>query len=433
MLIKKSLSKTLKSVSIFAMVFSLFTTSSWAMEADETGTPAHTFMSLPKEVQVMCCPREALKEIALVSKHFYGLSRDWNFPRTHVISSPAEVKDLGNLTKSQIDQKYPLITTVRVKLPVDLKLEETDLKYLFDFIDVLFKDHSQPMTLDLSNSNINEEDVTLLANILETNTSLTHLNLSGNLIGERGAVALFTALKSNNSLSKLIMAHNCIGDEAAEVLSDTLKTNTSLSHLDLKTTDIGSSGAAALFSALETNHFLSTLILCNNPIWQDGEAFKENLGTALRQSTSLTSLDLSETSIGDEEVTALSTALAKNSSLKSLNLSKINISQTGIEALCSALESTTTPRSLNLSINVLGEPALARIATALQNNVPLISLTLDHNVVFDADAIRLAAALETNTSLTELSLKGHEFLDEEGKEALRAAFESRKNGKLLLD
>jgi Ran GTPase-activating protein (RanGAP) involved in mRNA processing and transport len=63
-------------------------------------------------------------------------------------------------------------------------------------------------TLNLDEKLLDDEEVTLLAKELATNTTLKRLSLGYNRIGDAGAVALAGALASNKTLKELYLREN---------------------------------------------------------------------------------------------------------------------------------------------------------------------------------------------------------------------------------
>ena len=93
---------------------------------------------------------------------------------------------------------------------------------------------------------------------------------------------------------------------------------------------------------------------CSRNVLRD--AFGVALGEGMRLPTvALTSLDLSDCSIGDAGVAAISRGLHENQSITSLNLSSNKFGDRGSEALGHALEVNKTLKTLVLDKNTLGE------------------------------------------------------------------------------
>jgi hypothetical protein len=117
----------------------------------------------------------------------------------------------------------------------------------------------------------------------------------------------------------------------------------------------------------------------------------------LEQLSSLTSLDLSEQSLTDEDITQLAQALSTNTTLTSLNVYNNQIGDIGAKAL----STNTHLTSLNVSYNEIG----AIGAKALSTNTSLTSMDVSRNQI---GAIG-AKALSTNTSLTSLKVRSNQI------------------------
>ncbi|KAF9136205.1 hypothetical protein BGX30_011300, partial [Mortierella sp. GBA39] len=105
--------------------------------------------------------------------------------------------------------------------------------------------------------------------------------------------------------------------------------------------------------------------------------------------SNLTTLDLWNNSIGDNEVQALSEALKINSTLTTLDLGNLNtldrgdnwIGDNGTQALSEALKSNSTLTTLNLSNNSIGDNGAQALSEALKINSTLTTLDLQNNSI----------------------------------------------------
>ena len=228
-------------------------------------------------------------------------------------------------------------------------------------------------------------------------------------IGELFHLALSCILECT-SLSRTLGLHLHISNldlrglifgSGAPALSEVLSANSSLTSLDLRESIIGDSGATSLSQALATNSSLTSLNLYNNYIGASGTT---SLSQALATNSSLTSLNLLWNSIGDSGATSLSQALATNFSLTSLNLSVNSIGDSGATSLSQALATKSYLTSLNLSVNSIGDSGATSLSQALAVNSSLTSLNLRSNRIGDSGATSLSQALATNSSLTSLDL-----------------------------
>ena len=124
--------------------------------------------------------------------------------------------------------------------------------------------------VDFSASNLPEDGLLALAEVLKANTELTSLSLRHNSMSDDGVRALADALKINTALTVLLLGFNSIGNEGAKALAGALEVNSALTLLDLDSNAIGAEGASALADALKANSALVLLTLGSNPL--DGDS-----------------------------------------------------------------------------------------------------------------------------------------------------------------
>ena len=154
-----------------------------------------------------------------------------------------------------------------------------------------------------------------------------------------------------------------------------LKVNTSVSSLDLSENSIGAEGANSLSQALRENNFLTSLNLSKNSIGDEGA---NSLSQALEENDFLTSLDLSFNSISDKGAKSLFQALKVNYSLTSLNLSDNSIGYEGAKSLSRVLRENTSLTSLNLSWNSISDKEASSLSQVLRRNTsPTLKLSFD--------------------------------------------------------
>ena len=129
-------------------------------------------------------------------------------------------------------------------------------------------------TLELNNTGLDDERAQVVASMLRQNTSLTCIHLFGNKIGPQGAACIAEALRSNTTLRQLRLGDNPMGAAGLKALvaslthnmaDGDLQPNSSLTHLDMEG-----------YIGVEDMELLETLV---------------------RQNTSLSSLDLSYSSL----------------------------------------------------------------------------------------------------------------------------------------
>ncbi|CAF1412216.1 unnamed protein product [Adineta ricciae] len=94
-----------------------------------------------------------------------------------------------------------------------------------------------------------------------------------------------------------------------------------------------------------------------------------------------------------------------NETLTTLNLSNSSIVAMGAQHIAAALKTDKTITSLNLNFNDLGKCGLEYIANAMRINETIITLNLRHNFIQDEGIQHLIRALKTNKKIKHLDLE----------------------------
>lgn len=189
---------------------------------------------------------------------------------------------------------------------------------------------------------------------LEENT-INSLDLTNQQINAEDIERLIQALKTNQTLTVLNLRENCIQDKGAQKLAEMLKTNRSLTTLNIENNQIGDLGTQALAEALIVNKTLSSLNLFNNQLsHQAGFALSELLQTT----ETLCSLDLGFNQLGDEGAQAIAKALKINQTLSYLSLEKNQITDLGISSLTETLKVNQTLTFVHIIANEVKETTL---------------------------------------------------------------------------
>ena len=246
---------------------------------------------------------------------------------------------------------------------------------------ILFTD--QLVSLNFYGKRIGPEGASLLAQELETNTTLAKLSLHGNELGDAGATAIALALTGRFTTTQMAEEDEefstttslfGITRVTAEVSVPTVL-NTTLRRIDLSGNDIGRAGAEALAEALVECRMLQELVLASN-------------------------------GLGAAGAVAIATALRKNSTLVELDLTLNDIGRDGARAMAWAM--TNSPCALGrltIDANDIGPAGAAAMADMLKQNERLHSCWLRHNDIGNDGAASLADAIEgSNTDVTTLGL-----------------------------
>ena len=345
MLVKDYLSKTLNSVSAFAVVLAVSgfvcATPSWAMEEDESDKETHVcpIMSLPDEalLDIMSYKGMSLNDLSLVSKHFHMLSCDKTFGRKLFIDTENKLWDVLRSDQCSLDS----VPNMRVILPSG-KLEG-------HVLGVLLRGHPCLRSLDLSGNTIDKEGAKALGEALKTNSSLIHLNLEGINLGKGGALALFTALQSNNTLTSLDLQRTLNDDTGKEkvytALGGVITTNPNLRVLNLSDNWMNKDGLAKLCEALPSSH-IEVLDLSNNDFSYAGVPL---LASVLKGNSSLKELNLSLLGFGKKGAREIASALKENTSLEKLWMDSHHFGLSGAKAWVEAIQTHPALKFLSLS------------------------------------------------------------------------------------
>ena len=249
-----------------------------------------------------------------------------------------------------------------------------------------------------------DEYAVSLANMLQVNKTLAKVTIvTFGFVIAQGVQQLADSLIDNKTLNDLTFCGNAWGDDSARILAGYLKRSESLSSFNLNFGDIGDAGATALAEVLKTNNALNSLGLNANP--GIGNASVMSLCEALKVNKTLSTLNLSETGISDAGVLSLVEVLKTNtSSLTSLFLSDIKISHQSLKSIAEVLRVNSTLKDLKFEGNKVGVGGTKLIAESLKANTTLKLLSLSRNNIKAKCGRLFSDSLKVNGTLESLTL-----------------------------
>ena len=255
-----------------------------------------------------------------------------------------------------------------------------------------------------------------LLNILNHVPRLAELVLSSVGMGNQECRLLATALKHVDKLRILELPHTSLGHGISE-LAKHLHNVPHLKELDLNDSQMGEEEVTALAQSLKNVTQLSKLELSNNPLGQGvGELAKH-----LHSVPHLKKLYLNDTEMGEEEVTALAHSLKNVTQLSELELSNNPLGH-GISELAKRLHSVPHLNQLTLNDTQMGEEEVTALAHSLKNVTQLSLLVLSENPLGDG-VNELAKHLHSVPHLERLFLNDTQM----GEEEVTALAHSLKN------
>ena len=211
-----------------------------------------------------------------------------------------------------------------------------------------------------------------LAKNLNSVPNLTGLDLSDTNMGEDEASALARALKDVPELSDLDMACNALGHGIIE-LAKNLNSVPNLNQLYLSYTNMGENEVSALARALKDVPELSDLDMAHNALGHGIIELAKNLNGV----PNLTKLDLSHTNMGEDEASALARALKDVPELSNLKLGWNPLGR-GVRDLVQHLSSVPKLKYLSLFDVQMTKTEIEELCTAVKGRG--IALFTDYNV-----------------------------------------------------
>mmetsp|Transcript_58759 Transcript_58759/g.155459 ORF Transcript_58759/g.155459 Transcript_58759/m.155459 type:complete len:526 (-) Transcript_58759:1198-2775(-) len=280
-------------------------------------------------------------------------------------------------------------------------------------------EHLQMLTqMNLSSNALGAEAGLILGKALSNLLKLQDLNVSLNNLGDKGMTAIAPSLGLLLMLTRLELSSNSMTKESASIMSNALEKLSKLQDLNvgiLSGQDGISSEAFASRNQLDPSviqscwHFSNLLRLNISGFQLKGE-WLEGLGHF--GSSGLKELDLSENSLGENNLKYLSLALADCKSITKLDLRSCALHPNSADGLYSLLAHQPVLRELHLGCqislvdrNMLNAENIKFIFTSLQNLSCLTVLDLGVNDLGVDGMQELTVPMQRMTNLTFLNLR----------------------------
>ena len=249
-------------------------------------------------------------------------------------------------------------------------------------------------------------ELVILLNNLHHVPRLSELDLRDVGMGNQECQLLATALKYVDKLSSLGLSCNPLGHGISE-LAKQLPSVPHLKELYLNNTQMGEEEVTALAHNLKNVTHLSKLSLSYNPLGHGVRA----LAKCFPSVPHLQNLMLSCTKINEEEVTVLVHSLQNVTQLNALGLSSNPLGH-GIRVLAKHLHIVPHLKELYLTDTQMGEEEVTALAHSLQNVTQLSKLDLSNNPLGHGIS-ELAKHLHSVPHLIKLSLSDTQMGEEE--------------------
>ena len=325
--------------------------------------------------------------------------------------------------------------------------------------------------LDISSNVISDDGIYSISNFLKINNTLCKLSLSGNEISDEGTIKLSKAICINTTLQNLNIAKNIITDEGAKGLAEAILINMTLQELNISKNWISKGGLMRIVEACTRNRTLHKLVCTHNNLSKSGLAAineyirKENAvqvfdaswnsigskygkmslkanfqlldiqqklqsGNDIQEDSWLITdlkhmkeflpccleqqhINLTGTTMSNDELEIFCNCLRINSTVTELNLSSNNIDNKRTKKITEAILMNTTLHSFDISQNMISDNGLLHLCDFAKINSTLYKLNLSANRVTDGGALRLGKVIQVNKTLQELNISKN-WISKEG-------------------
>ncbi len=245
---------------------------------------------------------------------------------------------------------------------INLAINSFDLEAI-TLIAEFLKVNKSITSIDLSNNKLNVAEFAIIAQALEINNTLTSINLSSNWVGEDGFFEIAKALKINKSLTSINLSKNGVGPKALKAIAKALEINDSLTSINLSHNWAGKAGIKAILESLLKNKAINWIDLSQQKIAQ--ELWPE-IVNFLHQHSLITFMDLQcyEASPKAE----IKAALAKNKSFLAATIKKLSLTKPLSKAEILTLKS-------HYHDNLFTDNEFKKYANTLQNHLNTLELS----------------------------------------------------------
>jgi len=264
-----------------------------------------------------------------------------------------------------------------------------------------FVDNNNKITfLDIQNNNLTKKSCNYINKIiLANNTEITNLILSNNDLGNDCIIKVLSSIKVNNKLLSLDLSETKIDEKVVKYLAEILdedcvleklllsKNNlrkacvhiknllikkTNIKYLKLTSCKIEDS-FNLIFKGLADNNMLQILDLSNNNFSLRQELFKDIIDD-LSTNNTLSKLKLNETNIDDFAIEYISKGLESNSGLREIYLKKNYLTKKAVSMILKAIENNSIISKIELGGNdEISNKLIQDVEKVLQNKKELAS------------------------------------------------------------
>ena len=272
--------------------------------------------------------------------------------------------------------------------------------------------------LDISNCKLPDSQIATVATALSNLSTLKDFNIAHNkIITDTTAHKVASAITSNLSLKGINLSNCQLQESGIIIIANALAKLTTLLSINTSYNKITGKSAKGLASAVSVNSFLDQLNLSrcfdfseNLRLASDDSGIKDVL-VSLTTLKCLTYLNLHSCYLNDEASKSLPIIIANNKYLNHLDLTDCKLHDSELMSIVKGLQLSSTLKYLSLSSNIITNEAAYEISLAITNNFSLQHLSLSHCKLHEKGLTDIARAFCTISSIKHLDLSYNAITD----------------------
>ena len=218
--------------------------------------------------------------------------------------------------------------------------------------------------LDLSNNNIDDDDLKLIMEYLNDNNNLKTIILNNNNISSTGGFYIANTLSKNKTLNEIMISHNNLNDNGLNSFINILiNTKSLISKLDLSFNNLKQENIITLANFLSINPNLKYLDISGNNI----ESKTANLfGIGLKKNKNLNIIKLNKCNLNDDSSPQIFNFM-NQTNINKIELNDNQFGGMGAIIILNQLRSTLSIQEISLENCQLTSNSLSSIAQILKD------------------------------------------------------------------
>ena len=258
--------------------------------------------------------------------------------------------------------------------------------------------------------------------------NINMLNLSNNELNEENIKELFLYLKQNETIKTLILDKNNISSTCGYYMADSFKKNKTIEKLYLTNNKLNGNGFDAFLNILQNDNItMKELNISYNELV--AQNFKA-LSKYFNSNPTLKKLDISGNKLGPQDANVIGVTFKKLTNLEEIKLNNCGISDESVAQLFNFLNESSI-KYLEIDSNNLGMTGPMVVMKKIQLSTKLKYFSYKNMEIQPYFMGMIAKTLSDNPSLEKINLMENKIKDDELK-ILISSITNLKNKKIIL-